>query len=562
MIQNFLPSIQKAIDFIDAGLKKGTWHDGNRLPSLKQLAILSGVSVFTMWKAVDQLKKRGVLSARRGGFITVGTGLNQKNPSIHKHTLLWQKMRSILEADILNGVYGFGETLPRLSQLSARYGLCFVTLKKVLHALAEDGTIIPFKKTYRIPIVRRGRFQNTIMLISEEKAPGKKDIFRQFMQQHKMQQLVSTLEGECAQLKVMVDFLGYDMFSSLAVQKTHAMLSGNDAVIGFVVNLWWTVIPDLQQTFLDLLSILAKFKKPVAVLDHIGACSLPDPLHQNNLFKIFRPVNYSAGTGIGRYLMTLGHRHIAYISLNHEAADWSVERFSGIQRLYDKEGYSSSLISRQVAMVTGTYELVLALCNFDRKIFERVFGEGVPAQYLKDFVRRYENIKPMRKEILGLFDKKSLSEMQEQLAILKDLAEKKVKPEVMIEVRQSLYDTIEQRLADLYQVPLFEEALARRNITAWVCANDAIAFSALRFLEKKGKKIPADISLAGFDNVPATFELSLTSYDFNMGAMTHQMLAFIQHPEGALFKKAAEIINVEGRVIERRSTGRPAKIKE
>jgi hypothetical protein len=68
----------------------------------------------------------------------------------------------------------------------------------------------------------------------------------------------------------------------------------------------------------------------------------------------------------------------------------------------------------------------------------------------------------------------------------------------------------ENRLAEARA--LFERALEDKGITAWVGCNDKAALSALRYLEGKGRKAPAHLSVAGFDNSRESFEGGLTSF--------------------------------------------------
>ena len=69
---------------------------------------------------------------------------------------------------------------------------------------------------------------------------------------------------------------------------------------------------------------------------------------------------------------------------------------------------------------------------------------------------------------------------------------------------------------DKYQI---ERLLSRpRNYTAVVCFNDNIAFSLMSLLRQRGVDLPNDLSITGFDNIPAA-EVSypaLTSVDYNI----------------------------------------------
>lgn len=45
---------------------------------------------------------------------------------------------------------------------------------------------------------------------------------------------------------------------------------------------------------------------------------------------------------------------------------------------------------------------------------------------------------------------------------------------------------------------------ARRRITALLCANDLMAIGAMKYCREAGLRVPADVSIAGFDDIPAS----------------------------------------------------------
>lgn len=108
--------------------------------------------------------------------------------------------------------------------------------------------------------------------------------------------------------------------------------------------------------------------------------------------------------------------------------------------------------------------------------------------------------------------------------------------------------------------PAFSKALEDGSITGWLCANDAIAFMAMRYLQMRGKKVPLDIAVAGFDNHPLAQVMGLTTYDMGyhqLGIMAVNMLAGIRRSstvsmsvgEGFLVRRSSSAVRRQRAVI-------------
>ena len=141
-------AVQKATALIIDSIAAGVWKDGDRLPSIVQLSGKVDVSAGSMSAAVSALKKKGVLSGKRGGPTIVGQHRAQNNGDMSSRPPagLWQKKRALLEQDILSGRFRSGILLSA-NELKAAYGVCYATLKKMLNALVADRLLVPYKKT-------------------------------------------------------------------------------------------------------------------------------------------------------------------------------------------------------------------------------------------------------------------------------------------------------------------------------------------------------------------------------------------------------------------------------
>jgi DNA-binding LacI/PurR family transcriptional regulator len=105
-----------------------------------------------------------------------------------------------------------------------------------------------------------------------------------------------------------------------------------------------------------------------------------------------------------------------------------------------------------------------------------------------------------------------------------------------------------------YLAGFFEKVLAAAQATAWVCSDDKTAVGALAFLKARGKKVPAQISLIGFNNWPDERELQISAFDFNMNGMAQEALRLIVDKKS--LAEAPAVREMEGYVVERRTTRR------
>jgi DNA-binding LacI/PurR family transcriptional regulator len=105
-----------------------------------------------------------------------------------------------------------------------------------------------------------------------------------------------------------------------------------------------------------------------------------------------------------------------------------------------------------------------------------------------------------------------------------------------------------------YLKDLFEEALTKSDASAWVCPDDNSARAALAYLQMRGKKIPNDISVFGFDNSRESLEHELSTYDFGVRGMLRKAIMMILNDKTR--KTAPMATEVEGYVVERRTTRR------
>jgi LacI family transcriptional regulator len=104
------------------------------------------------------------------------------------------------------------------------------------------------------------------------------------------------------------------------------------------------------------------------------------------------------------------------------------------------------------------------------------------------------------------------------------------------------------------------ETLARRDVTAVMCGNDLIAIGVLRAARQLGIRVPDDLSVVGFDNIPwaAIVTPALTTINQPVSEMAAVALRLIldrlDRP-----RRPVRHLKVGVRLVERDSVARPSE---
>jgi len=109
--------------------------------------------------------------------------------------------------------------------------------------------------------------------------------------------------------------------------------------------------------------------------------------------------------------------------------------------------------------------------------------------------------------------------------------------------------------------PLLEQAAQDTEATAWIAANDRIAFECLSFLEKRKIAVPRRISVVGFDDTIEAMFQGLTSFNFNETAAVKAAISFVVNP-GTTYKQAgfrSGTHRIDGYLVERNSCSKTNK---
>ena len=103
----------------------------------------------------------------------------------------------------------------------------------------------------------------------------------------------------------------------------------------------------------------------------------------------------------------------------------------------------------------------------------------------------------------------------------------------------------------------FEIRLPQKMPTAFVCNNDAAAAMLVQTLQRKGYRVPEDISVVGYDNYqpPGLCDVRITSYEVDMHEMADRTVKnMISKISGEYYKQGVYI--VDGRIVYKDSVAR------
>jgi DNA-binding transcriptional regulator YhcF (GntR family) len=545
------PAMQSVIEFITGNIEKGGWKQGENLPTIRMIAIQTGISTPTICKAIALLKKNNVISGLAHHRIRVGKP-DISRPVAQSRPLQWEQKRIAFEQELLSGVLGHRGVVPSFKEIQARYGIGFKTIQRIVQAMLVDGMIVPNGKGYALPGIPANARRQKVVYITIQNHESQQSALNQ---EHN--RVIDAFEGECVHRRLGFEIVEIDFYDAAAARKTIAGLTNEESIQGFILDVWWYPNQSIQQGYLHTLARLASFKKPVAILDEIGSFDLPVEFSRNPLLQEYRIQAKRAGERMARFLIGLGHKSAVFISLFRDTA-WSRDRFQGVLSQFSRAGFANGVHS---ATETGDVAIaniltVSGLVDADIRTFMRIGRTDAQAA---DMERSWLEFKQTNKPPYPGFPRLNAG-MRDSLKGLIALARTGTDTFFFERTFAGALEAMEQRLRPAHLHSCFTQALACKDATAWICANDKFAFAALNFLRNRGIRVPQDISVVGFDNIPVqALEKRLTTFDFNAPGFIHRMLNFIIRPPKPRGSYRHAPIEIEGVIMERQTTGKANK---
>ncbi|MDD5672600.1 MAG: substrate-binding domain-containing protein [Chitinivibrionales bacterium] len=515
-MQSARPVAMQAYQYLKGVAQKLASRNEDAFPSIRAMALRAGVSSMSILRAMKVLKAEGVIMAigrgrgavirlaRRGGAkgMPHKTKLTLEN---HSREYRWEKITHILAEDVLNGAYGENRKLPSYKELHLRFGDCYYTLAKAVKALASSGLIRESGNRYVVTPPARPSRTTVFLFVPEIILPEHISI-----QDERHRDFLRLVETQCKKVSLNLKIVSINSFNGLALATEYKA-----EALGAVVYCHASVAK-------ELLDFLVPFDRPIAFIDEWGYYrGFEAANHRSQRYVRF----FAAGTSetaaktMGNMLLGLGHRKIAYISVyGDEQFLFSSQRYRGLKAVFRAAGLREGV----TALTSNFYEV-----PSDHRLFKKSMEDR------PDWMGMYESAK----KIVPLNSHRHADKLMATLQTI----------------------SAEEKFRQLCR-PLFERALLYTDCTAWVCANDHMAYWAVDFLKAHNKKLPDDLSLVGFDDMFYALQNDITSYNFNTPMLVHRIFQYILNPSCEKNANRFALIEIPGHVMLRGSVAKTRNV--
>jgi DNA-binding LacI/PurR family transcriptional regulator/DNA-binding transcriptional regulator YhcF (GntR family) len=537
-------SIDQAVDIAGKRLQSGIWIEGERMPSLMELAKICNVSRTTMWRALARLKADGKVHATRGGAIIAGpegvAGIVTSRPE----TVL-EHLKSRIADEIRSGVFLEAE-LPPVTKLARKYGVAFDTLKKALCKLNQEGVLLREGRRFRLDNGQPRLHRSTIVLFtSGDRERGL------FLNEHRTQTVVETFERECRRLGFEGVIESYDESTPSCLLQASTFIKGIRDPAGFMVNIWNPWDSTQLKRWFDLFQSMIDGERPVVVLDQATDITFSAPLLRSRFFRVLRIAGVRAGEMVARELIREGHTRVAYLS-SYFNQSWSKDRYAGLSAFFRNHGGPRSVVEPFAQNdLTGPDDLVVALLGLDKEQIRNAYHGISTPEFIKNLLEKIDQPEIIRAAQQMRNDPVART-IRPVVHTMAGMAGSAPDPQTFFSIQLALLHIADHSTLAQYQRALFERVAAESTATAWVCSDETTALAALMFLRKRGVGVPDDISVIGFENRPESQKHQLSTYDFDIPGMVQQALQMILDKKE--LKNRRVISEVDGCVVKRRTT--------
>lgn len=456
----------------------------SKLPTLEQMAHSAGVSYATILKALALPGIRRLVRRRRGSGIHVADMVQHDTSGVGGKGTRWRQVGLELERDMLFGTVQKRGMLPLVKELAARYGVSRPTMSRALSELVRRGALQRYKRGFRVVRDSASALAGKgAVVILTRGSPDQQ--LADPSGRHRAD--LRALERECMRLGVRTEWVFYHYSDGGLVVANRDGLAYSreqlDHILGFVL---FTRSLDTL-TVHDACARLVRQRKPVAVFDDAGMSYGPDPLPLHPLMRVFTSANSpEPGRAVGRALLALGHREVAYVGLNLDA-DWSRRRLQGLREAFEQAGMRDGVV--KVAPRT-------------REAAALALSSGQALRLLQDAAAlRVDG----GDRTAGLVHRALVS--ADARSVQRRIAE--------LARHQERFECL---------APLLTREHGGEGVTAWVGENDDCALACRKVAREAGIRVSADLSIVGFDDLLDAFLNGLSSYNFNSAGAMHACL--------------------------------------
>lgn len=504
-------SIKRQIE--DAKLEEGA-----RMPSAETLCKNFRTSRNTIFEILRRLDKEGLIERKSGALpIVVGPAGNKRKAAKMPAKFGFEKFKAgriaeTIVEEIQDGKLRVGDMLPSQKVLRFKFGTSKSTMAKAIQLVMKKQLLYREGPNIRVGLPRtqssvKGNYINLYAGRFLLSPAGPTSHFGAFLK---------SFENELTNH-------GISVAKNLDWQQEFSMLShtpkDDDALgLAFILQPPLARKIDRESRFHPLSTPprFLQFEKP-AVFYSRGKVFFKTKhlkFKATENLGILESDDVLAGEEIACFLASMGHRHIGFLYYDEEV--WNKSRLEGVQ-----QGIHNALEGQ------GSVS---------------VFSSHMDKNSLRTDIALNSDqcFRTVDRAVSQLFKKERFSQAHSYHRITREM------------FATVIVDDETQRLK-----PCFEEAFARKEITAWICADSLVALAADAFLAERGIQPPQRISLAAIDDNQALLARGITAYDFQAERIGYLAAHWILRDIPIKRDKKGVVIP-PGRVIDRGTVGRAA----
>jgi DNA-binding FadR family transcriptional regulator len=503
------PAYQIAFDHIKQLIDNAHRQGNAKLPTVRHMARTLSVSQPTILRALGHFRRQGIITTCPGRgieVIAVASTRNRVLSALPSASLKWERAAHELTAHILARSFGPDSPLPTVKELSQRYGVSYLTMRKVLRTLAHKQVIVQDARGFRSAMHGSHRPNSSIALIAAGEGDGVFAPITTRTQDH-----LRWIEEACARAGtrlVRVPCVGWQhgkLDPAILAQKLTAV-SRDGTMLGAVV---WTIA--LRCDWASFHTSARSCCSRMAFLDETGDSGLSSISGRTTRAQVFvMASSVTSGADVGRWLLARGHRRIAFFSADHQAV-FSRNRLHGIVDAFAAAGLPDAVHACTTEDLYHSPEMLAALAESDG-LMNRAADRIARAAPRHDSVRG-ETAASMRTRGVD-----AAREAITRRALLRHLS------------------------------PSCSECYDDSRITAWVAVDDATALACRDFLRNQSRRL----LIAGFDDSAAASANGVSSYSFNGSAVMQAMVSYVIRPRWQSVHGAkSRPVEIGGYVVER-----------
>jgi DNA-binding GntR family transcriptional regulator len=503
----------------------------NRLANLQTLSQQYHVSLVTMSKAIQVLKKQGLVAVSQGRSITVVRSSAHDDQLRVADTAITRLANQVREG-IENGLYRIGQFLPKymhytlsdhVSSATVARAYALLDEKKIIHKSGSRWVVGPPPNSYaRISIPKHGSMAApTVLMLLPRSVQAYEELYKEHARPFMVEFLaqMARFSIRCLHVQSEAEPSPVPIFTCGRKEILALIQSCKDRYLGTLIPAQLVTFPDLK----EWIEWLLQFKRPVVWFDFSDSGGTLDrsAIQRGEYYRCSS--NESGLVDLALETCSrLGHRTVGfpmYHAYVHAPGGWLNVRKAHLEQVAKKRYPDLSLVfPQQDEPLWETYD-------------SEYHSEYYPDSFNSSGCR---TVIPMRGHIDALA--KSLRERNQNM------------PE------QAFKALLQQEV--FASVPSLFNLAGDKDVTAILAPNQWLAINYLQWLSASGVQVPRELSLLSFDNYYNQSMFPLTVIDQGFGESGYKSAhVFINDIKIEADKRG--IITTSPKLIDRGSLGLP-----